>query len=201
MKTVAFSLASVLCAAALASADAVVPTKVVVFRPYLRDGHLDARLRIVQHVKGECWVPSLATIRGNAWRCSSGHYIYDPCFSARATAKQVVCPRDVFKHTAMLLTLTRSLPPPDDSRGNVVERLRPPDIEPWMLSLPDGSYCVFAVGATFTVGKRRANYSCTSGRWVVGYPQERRTGRWTVAVVDGPRANSPRTVSITVAVL
>ena len=41
-------------------------------------------------VKGDCWVSSLASpLNDNAWRCTVGKFIYDPCFEL--SGGKVVC--------------------------------------------------------------------------------------------------------------
>lgn len=120
---------------------AISATQVITYTPELPTGA--AR-------QGSCWTSSLAVWRANAWRCSVGNEIYDPCFTV---GDSVVCGADpLTPGAAFALKLTEPLPAADvpaDTSGHA-----------WQIELPDGTKCGFATGATGVVGDERINYLC-----------------------------------------
>jgi hypothetical protein len=174
--------------------------KVVFFKAYDAHGNLAAGLKVVAHQKGQCQ-GSLSTVRPDAWRCfTTEDWIHDPCFSASPSAKELVCPDDYFHHTVYVVTMKSPLEPPGGENAEVVKQLRPPDIEPWALALSNGGTCVFTSGATFTLKNRRANYPCSKGGWVTGYPEKAKPGHWIIHMADD-HGNPAGTLAVTTAVL
>jgi hypothetical protein len=100
--------------------------------------------------EGSCWTNSLAVWRADAWRCTVGNDIYDPCFSQDGS---VICGADPVTPTvSFALTLTEPLPAaevPADTANHA-----------WIVELPDGTACEYATGATGGVGDERINYFC-----------------------------------------
>jgi dipeptidyl-peptidase-4 len=105
-----------------------------------------------QPQEGKCFASSLAVWREDAWRCTAGNDLYDPCFSF-GTA--VICGADPTAPTvSFLLRLTEPLPAPEvpeDAGGHA-----------WLVELADGKVCEYATGATGGVGDERINYFCPS---------------------------------------
>jgi len=102
--------------------------------------------------EGNCWTSSLAVWREDAWRCTVGNDIYDPCFAEDGS---VICGANPTTTTvSFALTLTEPLPAPEV----------PPDTanHAWLVELADGTVCEFATGATGGVGDERINYFCPS---------------------------------------
>lgn len=139
------------CAAAGEAPPAVAATQIVTYAPGPPTG---------EPRTGSCWTSSLAVWRADAWRCTAGDEIYDPCFSAD---EGVVCGADPTNPAdSFLLTLTEPLPAaetPQDAAGHA-----------WLVELADGTVCGFATGATGGVAGERFNYLCPSpdaGRLVV----------------------------------
>jgi putative hemolysin len=102
--------------------------------------------------EGSCWTSSLAVWREDAWRCTVGNEIYDPCFSS---GESVICGANPTTPTvSFILTLTEPLPEPEapgDTAGHA-----------WLVELADGTVCGYATGATGGVGDDRINYLCPS---------------------------------------
>src|SRR5690349_13109900 len=74
-------------------ADGAAPTDVhlrVIYMLYTQQ--LNPNLEVVDQVSGSCFAGSLADPgRVDAYRCSSGNRIYDPCFLAAADLSAVAC--------------------------------------------------------------------------------------------------------------
>jgi hypothetical protein len=102
--------------------------------------------------EGKCWTNSLAVWREDAWRCTVGNSIYDPCFFSGGG---VICGASPITETVgFLLLLTEPLPAPEvppDTAGHA-----------WLVELADGTVCEYATGATGGVGADRINYFCPS---------------------------------------
>jgi hypothetical protein len=84
------------------------PTKIVTYNA--------ANMKMTgKTVKGYCWFASLASRRSDAFRCTSGHRIMDPCFSI--SAKIVNCSDNIATNTGTVIDLTRPLPKKNAPRG------------------------------------------------------------------------------------
>jgi len=84
--------------------------------------------------KGECFTSSVAVVRPDAWRCTVGNEIYDPCFTTPAKNK-LVCDIDPSKSKeGFFLELIKPLPAATDL-------IAAPTINVWMFKLMDGSTC------------------------------------------------------------
>ncbi len=133
-------------ASAPASADASAPitaTQVITYTPAIPTG---------EPQEGSCWTSSLAVWRPNAYRCTVGNQIYDPCF---AEGDSVICGADpTTEETGFVLKLTQPLPTPETPQDAAAHA--------WLVELADGTVCGFATGATYAVGGDRANYLCPS---------------------------------------
>ena len=102
--------------------------------------------------EGSCWTNSLAVWREDAWRCTVGNDIYDPCFSSDGS---VICGASpITPTTSFTLTLTEALPAPELPQDTANHA--------WLVELADGTVCGFATGATGGVGDDRINYLCPS---------------------------------------
>lgn len=108
---------------------------------------------------GACFAASIASTRADAWRCSVGNRIYDPCFTASDT-KSVVCGANPITGVAgFKLNLTKPLPAPNKTIA--AQR-------PWLIQLIDGAVCNFATGASGLIGDERVNYYCSDKSVIVG---------------------------------
>ena len=117
-----------------------------------------------QERAGSCWSVSDVLNRDDAWRCTAGDYIYDPCFSIPGDSQAVVCysnPLD--ESTGFKLDLTDPLP----ARGIPLSFK-----SAWVVELADGTKCVFMTGATTVFEGERVNYSCSDGWYILGDLQD-----------------------------
>lgn len=126
---------------------------------------------------GYCWTGSLTINRSDAWRCSVGNYIYDPCFSSPHASGVVICP-DRRLNSGISIRLTRALPRQyaDPGAASLSD-------QPWDIELANGRHCVLTSGASNVIHGLRLNYFCGPtvhfGLW--GFPN-RRAQPWTIRV-------------------
>jgi hypothetical protein len=126
---------------------------------------LSEGLTVTQQASGKCFARSASSAaRPDAWRCSAGNSIMDPCYQRiMGDEKQLACPVDgPWSGKVVLLTLTQPLP--EDSHK---EASRDATL-PWALELADGQHCSLFTGATAPVAGMRINYGCPGGFIVVG---------------------------------
>ena len=114
--------------------------------------------------EGSCFGNSLAAQgREDSWRCIERNQIYDPCFAL--DPEVIVCGANPSNGTpGFELTLTEPLPSLDVPAAAVAAAAT----NGWLVRLADGTICGFATGATGGVDDKRANYSCTDQRWILG---------------------------------
>lgn len=142
----------------------VTQTQVIMFMP---------PTSVSAQISGSCFAPSIASTRGDAWRCMSGNLIYDPCFTKPGSSNAVVCVQDpTDSSTIVQMNLTQPLP----DHGPILGELHP-----WFLQLADGSVCNFLTGATGAVNGERINYGCSSGWDLIGTPTQDTV--WTASAV------------------
>lgn len=160
--------------AAAGAAPKAPPTIVHRFAAYDTDGKLRGTLRITKRIAGSCWIGSIVTTRTDAWRCDASNVIYDPCFSASDTAREVACVIDPFSPQTTMMRLTKPLPHGgDDLAGN--------GGVPWGVRTTDGHRCTYAAGMTNIVQHMRANYFCSDGTVYYGAPDPH-AQPWSIAV-------------------
>src|SRR5262245_10805992 len=193
------SVVSVACLAmALASGAALAeaqpaesPTSVRVFLPFSPAG-LRGGLTVVGRVSGECFAPSIASAgRPDAWRCSSGNRVMDPCFEGLQSVV-LACATSPWSADVVLLTPTAELP-----RG----KANRPELDmapPWALELDSGVRCQLLTGATWGAAGMRVNYGCEGDSGYVIGDVDRSRARWQV-FFDAPKGVSARTVGVTAA--
>lgn len=144
-----------------------------VYRPFRANG--STFLRTHTH-SGYCFTGSSAADRRDAWRCLTGNLIEDPCFSASASARSVVCPLGPWTRRALRIRLTRPLP------GKFANHPAPSlHVQPWAIELFGGHRARFSSGASSVVEGDRLNYSFGSGtsEGLWGYP-DRSAEPWTI---------------------
>jgi hypothetical protein len=126
----------------------------------------------------------------------SGANLIDPCYSASADARSVVCPTDFPRSNAgVTIDLDQALgcgPNTGCGPGN------PDGGEPSVaiVELADGVTCSFVQGATFAVNDERANFSCVDTSWLVGGAAVGADGTWTyqrtpTGISGGPPQDVP----------
>lgn len=152
-------------------AAASLRTAVTVYRAFTRGGSPTIPVR---HARGSCFTSSETTTRSDAWRCTVGNALHDPCFSSPQARAVVICP-NADPTSGLEIRLTRRLPTAHANRSPARER------QPWTLKLYGGAHCAFSGGASSVVDGLRLNYFClgnhASGLW--GYPL-RTTQPWTI---------------------
>jgi hypothetical protein len=158
--------------AALATpAAAGAGTKVHHFKPFDAAGKLKSGFHAV-HRSGHCPRPSnVDSRRHDAWRCTTGNLIRDPCFESPVTADEVVCIASPWTHKALVI---RTLLPTRQGEGR--------SSAPWAIELTLHRRCLFLSGASNSIGRKRLNYSCgRHGPFLYGVP-DRRTPTWTIGL-------------------
>jgi hypothetical protein len=107
---------------------------------------------------GSCFTTSIAApYRADAWRCTVGNEISDPCFQISGS-KDLLCepdPADTSTPSGFVLKLTGPLPKPEVSTST--------SNQGWMVELSDETICTPFTGTLpFSVEGDVANYSCNS---------------------------------------
>ena len=156
-------------------------TSVEIYSPWA-SGTLARGFIVSARVKGLCGLHSLASERADAWRCSAGNDMYDPCFTGSVHKDTLACAQSPFSKHVTLLTLTKPLTDMKLTGELWGLRLRG---EPWGVRLVNGATCVAVQGATDVFEGDRLNYPCTETGWIFGVP-DRSTAMWTARTVDWP---------------
>jgi hypothetical protein len=110
---------------------------------------------------GSCFTNSVAApYRSDAWRCTVGNVLSDPCFTIQGT-NTLLCgvnpAEGPYASSLFVLNLTKSLPKPDSMAGTA------PSNWAWAVQLADGTYCTPFTGTRpFTASGTVGNYSCSS---------------------------------------
>ncbi len=150
MKITAIALLLLLPASALTAGDAAEPapevteTEIVRYEPpRIWPDELDFR-------PGRCWTTSLVMPRGDAFRCSTGNLIYDPCFPLEGGEYVIAGADPSTGDPGFLIKLTEPLPEP----GDYTE----PHDYVWMIELADGTVAARLSGATGIVGEKTIKF-------------------------------------------
>jgi hypothetical protein len=130
---------------AVAPAGSATATRVVVFSA--------TSMIVTKSIAGSCWTTSIASRRRDAYRCTSGNEIYDPCF--RAGSKSVACPSALTPSSGVRVLLTKPLPASQAGQSHNV----------WMMVLANGVKCNMGTG-TIMPGYP---FDCT-GNWICAAP-------------------------------
>lgn len=112
--------------------------------------------------KGSCFASSIAApYRTDAWRCTVGNAISDPCFEVPGATSTLACgenPATTDISSVFELQLTKPLPKPDVTSGTI------PNNWAWMIELTDGTICTPFTGTRpFSATGEVATYSCNGG--------------------------------------
>jgi hypothetical protein len=145
----AVALAVLIAGSAVAAAPG---TRIVRFNPFDMSGS-GGGIAVGRTFSGSCFSGSIAMPRPDAWRCSVGNEIYDPCLTAPIGPAPLIC---VAGRTAIRLKLVKALP---RSRRN-------PDtgrFSAWRLTLRNGDVCDRLTGTTVAIEGRSLAYGCRSG--------------------------------------
>jgi hypothetical protein len=110
-------------------------------------------------VSGSCFANSIAApYRPDAWRCTVGNAIQDPCFQI-GTGSSLLCgvdPEDANASSTFVLTLTQPLPMAQTAPN-------PPPDWAWQVKLKDGTICAPFTGTLpFAADGKVAKYGCAA---------------------------------------
>ncbi len=106
---------------------------------------------------GSCWTVSIASSSKMAWRCSTDHTIYDPCFET--DSGQVVCGIDFGEEDAFELKLTEPLP----KQRN--DETRSPSY--WKIELENGIECFVYTGTAGLLNNELVYHYCTDNAYLL----------------------------------
>ncbi|MET7780081.1 protein kinase [Streptomyces sp. NPDC005388] len=161
-------------AAAVSSVQAT-QTQVVTISPWSPDGTPAGGITITGRSSGSCFGTAESTMRTDAWRCSAGDRILDPCFSPDSNPEDTsaLC-LDGAPNRMVELSVPQGFP------GNNDHMPGGPDIEPITLVLSNGARCSFIGGGTSTLAGQRLNYGCDNGGYLYGYPSKT-AALWTIS--------------------
>ncbi len=108
--------------------------------------------------KADCWITSLSSNRSDAFRCSVGNGIYDPCFEDPIGDESIIsCPSEPYEEDPMMFKMI--------SRPHFDKETEKTDAVPWYIILKNKQTCRFITGATTTIANRRLDYGCNEGTY------------------------------------
>ncbi|MFF8029049.1 protein kinase [Streptomyces sp. NPDC007896] len=161
--------------AAVVSSVQATQTQVVTISPWSPDGTPAGGITVTGRSSGSCFGTAESTMRTDAWRCSAGDRILDPCFSPDSNPgdTSALC-LDGAPNRMVELSVPQGFP------GNNDHRPGGPEIEPITLVLSNGARCSFTGGGTSTLAGQRLNYGCDNGGYLYGYPNKT-AALWTIS--------------------
>ncbi|MER5347848.1 protein kinase [Streptomyces mirabilis] len=161
--------------AATVSSVQATQTQVVTISPWSPDGTPAGGITTTGRASGSCFGTAESTMRTDAWRCSAGDRILDPCFSPDSNPEDTsaLC-LDGAPNRMVELSVPQGFP------GNNDHMPGGPDIEPITLVLSNGARCSFTGGGTSTLAGQRLNYGCDNGGYLYGYPNKT-AALWTIS--------------------
>jgi hypothetical protein len=134
---------------------------------------------VTRRASGFCIGGSDAAVRSDAWRCTVGDVIADPCFTVDSS--HVLCPvGGPWTNTGVELFLPGGLP---TALANANQGTRG---QPWAVELRTGAKCVRITGVSSIINGQRLNYDCTGGLGLYGNVQ--RSGPVWMIFVGGLRS-------------
>jgi hypothetical protein len=166
------ALAVAIAAGVLSSSSAAsLNTKTVVYRAFKASGK--PSINVTSTVNGSCFTGSNETVRNDAWRCTTGNFIHDPCFSSSKAAGIVLCPAHPWSRSGIEIKLTKALP-------TAFGHKQAPSTKgtPWAMRTTSGLRCVLQGMGPFVSKSVFADYAC-SGTWLWNQPN-RKQQPWTI---------------------
>ncbi len=154
------------------ASTAAQPTATKIYSPVNADGGL--AVSVTNTRKGSCFTTSDTAERPDAYRCTVGNNIYDPCFTVNAT--QALCPVNGPWANRGLLLNGAALP--NGTTPNQDAGTKGP---PWAIQLADGTNCLEISGATTVTAGQRLGYVCPGGVGLYGNAQ-RSSPAWMIYV-------------------
>ena len=110
--------------------------------------------RITAHAAGALCESGSEAV-GQAYRCSAGNYLYDPCWAEKAAAPTVLCLASPWLHIVTALRL--------DTPLAALAHVPVEAGEPWGLRLAGGQQCDLAQGAHNVFRGQVIDYYCPAG--------------------------------------
>ncbi len=102
---------------------------------------------------GSCFDNSIAQpYRSDAWRCTAGSTIYDPCFSSESNKNKVVCQMNPLGEDVFIINLTEPLP--------LSKKVEFKENWAWFLELEDGTICSPYTEKNPLINEEKAIYGC-----------------------------------------
>ncbi|MEW2491512.1 serine/threonine-protein kinase [Streptomyces sp. NPDC048411] len=162
-------------ASTAAASSAPTQTQVVTLSPWSPGGTPAADITITGRASGSCFGTAESTMRTDAWRCTAGDRLLDPCFSPDSNPEDTsaLC-LDGAPDRMVELSVPEGFP------GNNDHMPGGPDIEPIIIVLANGARCSFAGGGTATLAGQRLNYGCDNGGYLYGNPNKA-GAVWTIS--------------------
>jgi hypothetical protein len=163
-------LALFVAAALVATASAASHTKAIIYHAFTASGQPAFHVSKTQN--GKCFASSSETNRNDAWRCLTGNFLHDPCFSSSAAPGIVLCPDHPWGSSGIEIRLTKAL-----SGGHT----KKPSTKglPWAMQTTSGLKCVFQGMGPFVSHTVFADYACQGGTWLWNKPN-RGSQPWTI---------------------
>lgn len=135
------------------------PTATRIFSPVNATGGL--AVSVTKRTSGACFGGSIVATRSDAWRCSVGNVILDPCFTVDQS--HVLCPSSgPWTNSGVLVSLPAGLP------TGLADKDQGTSGQPWAIQLASGAQCLSISGATTVVGGQRLAYNCANGLGLYG---------------------------------
>ncbi|MFF8946673.1 serine/threonine protein kinase, partial [Streptomyces sp. NPDC014864] len=175
---------------AAASSAQPAQTQVVILSPWSPDGTPASGITITDRATGSCFGTAGSTMRTDAWRCTAGDRLLDPCFSPGSNPEDTsaLC-LDGSPHRMVELSVPQGFP------GNNDHMPGGPDIEPIIIVLANGARCSFMSGGTSSLAGQRQNYGCDDGGYLYGSPNKT-TALWTISY-SAPNSGASTSTPIT----
>jgi hypothetical protein len=172
-RTAILSMAAVGCMLLAASiASAGTKTSARLYEAFKANGK--PALNVAKTEQGSCFTGSIEVNRDDAWRCTHGNYLYDPCFSSSKANGIVLCVTAPWKTSALELKLTKALPTGDTKKPST-------KTAPWAIETSSGLRCVFGQMGPFISRSEYGDYVCNRTTWLWNLPN-RSTEPWTIHV-------------------
>lgn len=106
--------------------------------------------------EGSCWTSSIAApYRADAFRCTIGNEIQDPCFTITGVDEMLCGVNPAQGTQGFVLKLAKPLPVPEVPPGET------PSNWAWSFMLGDGTYCTPFTGTRPFVNNEAGFYGCT----------------------------------------
>lgn len=180
-----------LAAGATAALAATTTTRTVLYQAFTASGQ--PTIHVTSTARGSCNGGSAAIDRDDAWRCFSGNFVYDPCFSSAHAKGIVLCPSGPGATSGIEIKLTAKLTGADHGKPSTSGT-------PWGVQTTSGLKCEIDTGATTVLDGRRANYFCAKSKKTIlwGSPI-RKSEPWTIYAAPATAKKLTTKVKLSVA--